>query len=73
VGINLDFFVKNEDGGYERFTENFKEIAFSDEEITDAVESAGFKVVKRYAEFSCGRPKDDTQRDYYVIRRVYNG
>lgn len=73
VGINLDFFVKNEDGSYDRFTENFKEIAFSDEEITDAVENSGFKVVKRYREFSCGQPKEDTQRAYYVIRREYNG
>ena len=73
VPFSVRFFVKNEDGSFERFTENFKEIAFSDEEITDAVENAGFKVVKRYEEFSCGQPKEDTQRAYYVIRREYNG
>jgi hypothetical protein len=71
VGINLDFFVKDDKNKYNRFTENFKEIAFTDEEITTAVENAGFKVVKRYAEFSCSEPKEDTQRAYYVIRREY--
>ncbi len=70
VGINLDFFVKN-GSTYERFNENFKEIAFSDEEITSAVENSGFKVVKRYSDLSCSRPKEDTERVYYVIRREY--
>lgn len=71
VGINLDFFVKDDKNKYEHFTESFKEIAFTDEQITKAVENAGFKVIKRYAEFSCSSPKEDTQRAYYVIRREY--
>ncbi len=70
VGINLDFFVKN-GSTYERFNENFKETAFSDEEITDAVENAGFRVINRYADLSCSAPKADTERVYYVIRREY--
>lgn len=70
VNINLDFFVKDMDM-YERFNENFKETAFSDEEITEAVESNGFKVIKRYADLSCSGPKEDTERVYYVIRREY--
>ncbi len=68
VNINLDFFVKDEDK-YQRFNENFCEIAFSDEEITSAAESNGFKVVKRYRDLSCGGPKEDTERVYYVVRR----
>ncbi len=72
VGINLDFFVKN-GSSYERFNENFKEIAFSDEEITTAVEQAGFKVINRYADLTFESPKADTERVYYVIRRDYNG
>lgn len=70
VNINLDFFVKTGDS-YKRFNENFCEIAFSDEEIVNAVESAGFKVVKRYKDLSCGAPCEDTQRVYYVVRREY--
>ena len=72
VGINLDFFVK--DGAkYQRFNENFKEVAFTDEEITSAVEGAGFKVLNRYTDFTFDPPKEDTERVYYVIRREYNG
>lgn len=70
VGINLDFFVKN-GTSYERFNECFNETAFSDEEITDAVENAGFRVIRRYADLSCSQPEADTERVYYVIRREY--
>lgn len=70
VNINLDFFVKGS-AGYQRFNENFCETAFTDEEITSAAESNGFKVVKRYRDLSCGGPKDDTERVYYVVRREY--
>lgn len=70
VGINLDFFVKNGDS-YLRFNENFKETAFSDREITEAVEENGFRVIKRYADMSCSGPREDTERVYYVVRREY--
>lgn len=73
VGINLDFFVKEENGLYNRCTENFKEIAFTDEEITYAAESAGFKIVEKYAELGFDKPQEDTQRIYYVAGREYNG
>ena len=70
VNINLDFFVKNDDV-YQRFNENFCETAFSDEEITAMAEENGFRVVKRYSDLSCGGPKEDTERVYYVVRREY--
>ena len=73
VGINLDFFVKEENGLYNRYTENFKEIAFTDEEITYAAESSGFKIVEKYAELGFDKPQEDTQRIYYVAGREYNG
>ncbi len=72
VGINLDFFIK--DGkNYRRFNENFREIAFTDDEITSAAEGGGFKVLNRYADLTFDMPKEDTERVYYVIRREYNG
>lgn len=69
VGINLDFFVKESNDTYTRFSENFKEKFFSDEEITEAAQNAGFKVLKKYAEGTFEEPKADTQRIYYVFRR----
>ena len=70
VNINLDFFCKTDDL-YERFNENFNEIAFTDAEITNAAESNGFKVIKRYDDLTFNDPKAETQRIYYVIRREY--
>ena len=72
VNINLDFFIKQGDI-YHRFSENFCETAFTDEEITSACQSNGFTVIKRYRDLSCGGPKEDTERIYYVIRRDING
>lgn len=69
VGINLDFFVKESDDTYTRFSENFKEKFFSENEITEAAQNAGFKVLKKYAEGTFEEPKADTQRIYYVFRR----
>lgn len=70
VNINLDFFVKDGEQ-YQRFNENFNEIAFTDEEITECCEKEGFKVIKRYRDMSCGGPLEDTERVYYVLRREY--
>ena len=70
VSINLDFFVKNGQS-YERFNDSFKEVAFTDDELTSAVEKSGFKVIKRYADLSCKQPCENTERVYYVIRREY--
>lgn len=72
VNINLDFFVKKGED-YERFNENFKETAFSDEEITSAVSDAGFKVINRYADLSRNEPEEKTERVYYVIGRNIDG
>ena len=56
---------------YERFNENFKEIAFTDDEITAAVEGGGFKVINRYNDLTLDEPTADSERVYYVIRREY--
>ena len=63
--------MKTNKGSYERFSENFKEIAFSHKEITEAVESAGFKIINTFAEKTFDEPQSDTERVYYVIRREY--
>ena len=70
VNINLDFFRKN-GNMYERYNENFNEIAFTDEEIVNAVEGGGFKVVARYDDLTGDEPTDKSERIYYVVRREY--
>lgn len=70
VNINLDFFRKS-GSTYERYNENFNEIAFADEEIVNAVEHGGFRVVARYDDMTLDKPHDKSERIYYVIRREY--
>lgn len=72
VNINLDFFVRKGEI-YERYNENFKETAFSDSDITNAVYDAGFKVMNRYADLSRNEPEKNTERVYYVIGRNIDG
>jgi ubiquinone/menaquinone biosynthesis C-methylase UbiE len=70
VNINLDFFRKN-GSVYERYNENFNEIAFTDDEIVNAVEGGGFKVIARYDDLTGEAPTDKSERIYYVVRREY--
>ena len=71
VSINLDFFVKDEDGLYERFTESFKERVFTHGELSEAFTQQGFSLLSVYDELTFQPPEEQTQRVYYVIRREY--
>ena len=68
VNINLDFFVKNGED-YLRLGESFKEKAYTDEELTIAVEDAGFKVLSRFSESTFDVPTDETERVTYIVGR----
>ena len=68
VNINLDFFVKNGED-YLRLGESFKEKAYTDEELTFAVEDAGFKVLSRFSESTFDVPTDETERITYIVGR----
>lgn len=70
VRIDLDFFVKNQKGAYFRENESFKELAFSDGEIRNAFESAGFKCEALYKENTLLPVDETTERAIYVIKRV---
>lgn len=68
VSINLDFFVKD-GNNYLRCGESFKEKAYTDEELTFAVEEAGFTVISRFAESTFDLPDDKTERVTYIVGR----
>ncbi len=68
VNINLDFFVKNGEN-YSRCGENFNEVAYTDNELTTAIEEAGFKVLKRFAESTFDLPDETTERITYIVGR----
>ena len=68
VNINLDFFVKDGEN-YSRCGENFNEVAYTDEELTTAIEQAGFSVLARYAESTFDLPVETTERVTYIVGR----
>lgn len=69
VDIELDFFER-EGKVYYRTEEKFAERAYSDEELTDMLVSAGFEVVSRYGDMTFDDPKEDEQRVIYVARKL---
>ena len=73
VDISLDFFEKLEDKSYvcyRRFSERFREKAYSDEEICCMLKKAGFELLDRFAENSFDVPKPDCQRVVYIARKL---
>jgi hypothetical protein len=72
VDISLDFFTLAEEDLYLRESEEFSEWYYSPEELTAALEKAGFELVGRYGEFTCQPPAQDCQRAVYVARKKYS-
>lgn len=72
VSITLDFFVPDENEQYQRFSENFKEIAYDTDVIIKALEEAGLEVKEMFDEWNSSPPSEKTQRILYlcVLKRV---
>ena len=63
--ISLDFFVEK-DGVYTRFSEDFSERAYSDGELRQQLDEAGFEVAAVYGDLTFEPPEADEQRAVYV-------
>lgn len=70
VDISLDFFKETEDGLYEKTSEYITERAYTDEEIASALQNASLKIEGVFAEISTDSPQRDTERIFYVTRKV---
>ncbi len=69
VDINLDFFIE-EDGLYERFSENFSERAYSSDEVATALENAGLQIVAIFDDLTENPLESNSERAVYVTRKV---
>ena len=67
--ILLDFFEEQEDGSYQRYSEEFCERAYSALELTNALEKADFELLAVYGDFTYEPPADDEQRAVYIARK----
>ena len=69
VEINLDFFVET-DGLYERFSEQFSERAYSQEQVENALEKAGLQIVAVFDDMTEKPLNEVTERAIFVTRKV---
>jgi SAM-dependent methyltransferase len=68
VGIYLDFFEQTENG-YERFSEEFREIYISEDSIKNLLKDTGFEILAVYDDYSEKNPSENTERLVYVCRK----
>ncbi len=69
VEISLDFFEKVKNNSYQRYHEQFREYAYTHEEICDMLKKAGFELLDVFGEYSFEKPKKNTQRNFYIARK----
>ncbi len=69
VRILLDMFIYN-GSSYDRYSEEFIEKAYSLDFLNDSLKSVGFSVLGVFEELTRDKPKDDTQRVYFVCKKV---
>lgn len=69
VDIMLDIFTQNENGLYERESEDFTETAYSEEEITAALLQAGFTDIEVFDDLSFDKPSETSQRVYFTAKK----
>lgn len=69
VDIMLDIFTENENGLYERESEDFTETAYSEDEIKAALWQAGFTDIEVFDDLSFDKPSEDSQRVYFTAKK----
>ena len=66
----VSFFIKDEDGRYERTVENHYQRAYDKEEIICLLEEAGFKVIGVYDNYTKQPAAETTQRMTFTAKKA---
>ncbi|MGL5314394.1 MAG: class I SAM-dependent DNA methyltransferase [Peptostreptococcaceae bacterium] len=69
VEMELAFFVKDEDGKYDKFEEKHYQRAYTEDEIIESLQISGFDNIKVYGDFTFEKPKKDSERLFFVCRK----
>lgn len=69
VRILLDMFLYN-GSSYDRLSEEFCETSYTVEELSQMLKDSGFENIKVYDELSLGKPKENSERIYFVCKKV---
>ncbi|MGN0498307.1 MAG: class I SAM-dependent DNA methyltransferase [Acutalibacteraceae bacterium] len=67
--IQLDFFEKS-GNMYRRSSESFCERAYTSKELEEIIKKAGFEILDIFGEMTFDSPKDDSQRNVYVVKKT---
>lgn len=65
----LNFFVENDNGMYDRITEQHFERAYTAQEIEKSVLKSGLKLLSVYGDMSTDKPNFDEERVYFVAKK----
>lgn len=68
VNIELDLFFE-EDGAYIRGGESFREVAFSEREICEMLNAAGFETIQVYDYLTFGAPSEHSEKLLFAARK----
>ena len=69
VDISLDFFALNNDGLWERYTEEFTERAYPLEELEKMLAKSGFTVLGVYDDLTLDPVRPDSERAVFLARK----
>ena len=70
TNIGLDFFINEEDGSYSRYSENFSERAYTNEQLTKILKESGFEFLAVYSDMSFEPLAEDADRAIYIARKT---
>lgn len=70
VEISLDFFEECEDGRYERYQEDFAELAYPLENIEKWLSEAGFEVLSKHDGFTMTEGSEESERVVFCARKI---
>ncbi|MBR6729141.1 MAG: class I SAM-dependent methyltransferase [Clostridia bacterium] len=68
--LYLTFFKEEPNGLYRRLEETHTQRAYSEAELTDALEKAGFAVLARYDDYTKNVPNEYSQRVVYEAKKI---
>ena len=69
VDICLDFFMPDENGKYERYSEDFSEVAYPIDDITALLKECGFEVMGVYGENTLELPSETCERVIFAAKK----
>ena len=69
VDIFLDFFEKNGQGSYDRYSESFTERLYTRDEILSLLKETGFELLAEYDGYTDAPPNETSERLVFVARK----